>query len=150
MNTTTRGPRYLEAAIKEGSIYERGLDENPKIGVTLERYEELQAEHDELIEAFNQYQEKLLNLECPNCNHKYSAIPVQMTPEEQITALIEANQRQSQQINQLLDKVTQLLGASDNEEEPALPLERDPKGRFVASENKRNIRNNGNNSGGSE
>lgn len=129
--------RYFEAAIKDDAIYERGIEDNPQVGVTLAVYTDLQDEHEELIEAFNSYQDKLQNLECPACQHKYSAIKTPMSLEEQVQSLMDLNSKQSQRIDELTALVTKLIGAAD--EQTSLPAERDSKGRFVASENKRSV-----------
>jgi len=91
--------RYFDAAIQDGKIYERKFKDNPQVGVTLEIFEQLEREHNELIDSYNEYQQLLI---------KHKLIKEPMTPEEQVLRLLDINEKQAVQFDALSQRVNKL------------------------------------------
>lgn len=89
---------YFDGVVIEDRIYKRSYPDNVLIGVISQRHDNLVQEHSELIKSYNEYQQALI---------KAGLIQLPLTPEEQIQVLIEQNNKQSLQIEKLLEALNE-------------------------------------------
>lgn len=99
-------PKYFDAVIQNGKIYERKYGrESPQIGVISEVYDQLEKEHNELVDSYNEYQNLILDWQKilleKNIIDK-PVIDIPLSAEEQIEQLLGLNRQQSMQIDALI------------------------------------------------
>ena len=104
-------PRYLESVVQDGRIFERryGRDAH-QIGVTLDVYERLEREHNELVDSYNEYQQLLI---------QHNLIKVPVPPEEQIQKLLEINEQQAAKTEEQIQKLLKAIEATNAQQTKA-------------------------------